>query len=321
MKLAIIPKRACESMLVFIFHFSYHKLHVMAKRDENMVASMTGFSSSTHEASWGTLVWEIRSVNHRFLEMSLRLPESLRAHEMTVRERIQAAIKRGKVDASLRFIPGAEVPFEFVVNEPLLQQLAKASNQINPLFANTVINPLEILNWQGILETRPTHLKSVMAAMLSSLDQALSDLVIVRNREGQGVKLFIENRLKDVNACVEKITKLLPKLKEQTCEKIKARFNELALEVNPERLEQEMVWLLQKMDIAEEIQRLYSHLKEVKRALNQEIVGRRLDFLMQELNRETNTLGSKSVDSEVTQWVIEMKVQIEQMREQVQNIE
>ncbi|OGO93747.1 MAG: YicC family protein [Coxiella sp. RIFCSPHIGHO2_12_FULL_42_15] len=286
-----------------------------------MVASMTGFSCSTHEASWGTLVWEIRSVNHRFLEMSLRLPESLRAHEMTVRERIQAAIKRGKVDASLRFIPGAEVPFEFVVNEPLLQQLAKASNQINPLFANTVINPLEILNWQGILETRPTHLKSVMAAMLSSLDQALSDLVIVRNREGQGVKLFIENRLKDVNACVEKITKLLPKLKEQTCEKIKARFNELALEVNPERLEQEMVWLLQKMDIAEEIQRLYSHLKEVKRALNQEIVGRRLDFLMQELNRETNTLGSKSVDSEVTQWVIEMKVQIEQMREQVQNIE
>lgn len=286
-----------------------------------MVASMTGFTRSTQEAPWGTLVWELRSVNHRFLEMNVRLPENMRSCEALVRERIQGVIKRGKVEAVLRFMPGTEVPLEFIVNQPLLQQLAKASNHVSQFFTKSTVNPLDVLNWQGILETRQTDLESIIAASLVLLDQALSDLLAIRYREGQGIKQSIENSLQELGDCLEKITECLPQLKKQACEKIKSRFSELTLEGNIERLEQEIVWLLQKMDVAEEIQRITSHMQEVRCSLDQNRVGRRLDFLMQELHREANTLGSKSSDSQVTQWVIEIKVCIEQMREQVQNIE
>lgn len=287
-----------------------------------MVASMTGFSRCTHQAPWGTLTWEIRSVNHRFLESSVRLPENLRSQEMLVREHIQNAIKRGKVEANLKFTVGTDLLQDLVVNEPLLQQLAAAVTKVSHYFPNSVVNPLDILNWQGMLETEQTHLDAIATSAIQLLKQSLAQLIEGRSREGAGIKFFLEARIKDIHNCIEQITLHLPQIKEHAREKVKLRFAELTLEVNSERLEQEMVWLLQKMDVAEELQRLSSHLEEVQRTLeSDDVVGRRLDFLMQELNREANTLGSKSVDSKVVQWVVEMKVQIEQMREQVQNIE
>lgn len=286
-------------------------------------ASMTGFAESRMEGEWGTLIWELRSVNHRYLEIHLRLPDSLRPIEMRFRESIQTAIARGKIEANLRFIPGNEVPCDFILNEPLLEQLAQALHLVQHYVpqANQV-NTLDVLKFQGVMEIVQSSLKNLPELATELLGEALLELKTVRAREARTIDVFLRICLQKAQEFVTVIAKRLPVWCDQVTAKWQQRFNELAMELNRERLEQELVWLLQKSDVAEELQRLDVHLLEVMRVLDSYgSKGRRLDFLMQELNREANTLGSKSQDTEVTQAVLELKVLIEQMREQVQNIE
>ncbi|WP_423063502.1 YicC/YloC family endoribonuclease [Candidiatus Paracoxiella cheracis] len=283
---------------------------------------MTAFARKSQEANWGAITWEIRTVNHRYLEISIRMPESLRNYEKLVREQIQKSISRGKVEATLKFQPGQDVPFNITVNQSLAQQLADAAQSVNGLFPNAQVNMVELLAWPGILQTKDTNLDAAGEGTLELLQQTLSDLVAARQREGDGVKKFIVERLQNIQQGIEVIKKRMPTVVKTGQTKMKARFEELSVNLDKERFEQEMVWLAQKVDIAEELQRLEAHVIEVQRVLKAgDVVGRRLDFLMQELNREANTISSKSVDSEVTQAAIELRVQIEQMREQVQNIE
>lgn len=288
----------------------------------NMISSMTAFARKSQEANWGSITWELRSVNHRYLEISVRMPEPLRHLEKSVREQIQKHINRGKIEAILKFQPGQDVPFNMTVNESLAGQLATAAQSMKELFPNAQANVMDLLAWPGILQTTDTNMDVVGMALLKLLQQTLSDLVAVRQREGEGVKKFISERLQLVKRYINAVEKRMPSVIKGAQTKIQARFEELSLSLDKDRFEQEMVWLAQKVDIAEELQRLEAHTVEVQRILEKGgVVGRRLDFLMQELNREANTLSSKSVDSEVTQAAMELRVQIEQIREQVQNIE
>ncbi len=287
-----------------------------------MIASMTAFARKTVTESWGSLTFEVRAVNHRFLELSVRLPEAFRHLEKAIRDQVQRVIFRGKVEVNLKFQPGSDVPFDFVVNESLLQKLASAAEIVNGKFPNVTVSMTDLLTWQGVLDTQQKNVEKVNEAALALLQTTLQDMVSMRQREGNGLQEFILQRLLEVEAQANIIEQRLPLVQQQATDKILARFEDLSLEVEPARLEQEMLWLVQKSDVAEELQRLRAHVQEVQRVLsNGKVMGRRLDFLMQELNREANTLGSKSMDASVTQAVVELKVQIEQMREQVQNIE
>lgn len=283
---------------------------------------MTAFARKMDQTSLGQLTWEIRSVNHRYLEINLRLPEQLRAAEKGARDLLAAVLKRGKVDVFLKFQPGEEVPFDIKINQALIKQLATAEQQVRKNFAELSVNFTDLLSWPGVLQTEETRMEQVAEKALTLLKSVITELVTVREREGEGIKNFMLERLDVIAEQIKIVEKRLPQMQNAMREKIMARFAELKLAPDQERVEQEMIFLLQKMDVAEELQRLPAHLAEVRRNLKGGVaVGRRLDFLMQELNREANTLGSKVLDVEVTQAVVEIKVQIEQMREQVQNIE
>lgn len=287
-----------------------------------MISSMTAFARQSAEVQFGTLSWEFRSVNHRYLELALRTPEFFRDIEKMARETIQKRVQRGKVEAILRFQPGEEAPFRIKANVPLLEQLAEAGKTIASYFPASAVNVMDVLSWPGILESKEIDREAVDKQVLRLLDEALATFVESREREGEGIKRFLIDRLLNLEKGVKTIRKAAPAVLENLRSKLMARFEELSLALDKDRLEQEMVWMAQKLDVAEELQRLEAHIKEVDRVLKQGgVAGRRLDFLIQELNREANTLGSKSADAEITQVVVEMKVQIEQMREQVQNIE
>jgi len=287
-----------------------------------MIASMTAFTRKTATMACGSLTWELRAVNHRYLDMSVRLPEAFRHLEKATRDEIQHFIFRGKVEATLKFQPGDEVPFDMVVNESLLQQLAEAARQVESQFSSVTVNMVDLLNWQGMLETKQKNVEAVDAAVIALLKEVLADFILMRQREGLGIKQFILDRLLSLERHAVTVEARLPMVKQQASDKILKRFSELSIELDSARLEQEMLWLVQKSDVAEELHRLRAHITEVQRVLSGgKVVGRRLDFLMQELNREANTLGSKSADALMTQAVVELKVEIEQMREQVQNIE
>ena len=287
-----------------------------------MISSMTAFSRGTQEDKWGSIVWELRSVNHRYLDMAVRLPESLRHLEKAVRDQIQQHLYRGKVEALLKFNPGEAVPFDFVVNEGLLDKLASAGRLVEKKISSVRTSLTDILLWQGVLDIKDTHMDQVSGAVLSVLQSTLEDMVDMRRREGGRLKSFIEERLEDMKSEIDMVKGRMPEMLKSERARILSRFEEFKLELDKERLEQEMLWLIQKSDIAEELQRLDSHLVEVKAVLEKGgVMGRKLDFMMQELNREANTIASKSIDAEVSKAAIEMKVKIEQMREQVQNIE
>lgn len=287
-----------------------------------MISSMTAFSRQADEAKWGSVVWEIRSVNHRYLDINLRCPDTFRDLEISIREIIQKKLSRGKVDATLKFSPGTDLPYEFEVNKPLLQQLSKIGQQVREFFPDIKVNLADLLGWRGVLQTIDTQMDRVSKMALKLLDKALDDFIAVRRREGNGLRQFIELRLKDIQQQTENVRQKLPTVLKAERSRILERFKEVEIEHDTRRLEQEMVLWAQKADVAEELQRLDAHVEEVERVLHKGgVVGRRLDFLMQELNREANTLSSKSMDTGVTQSAVEMKVAIEQMREQVQNIE
>lgn len=287
-----------------------------------MVSSMTAFSRQSQEEKWGSILWEIRTVNHRYLEISLRSPDALRDLEMAIRERIQKKLSRGKIEVTLKFFPGEELPFKFEVNKPLLQQLSNAGQQVCEFFPEAKVNIMNVLGWKGVLQKVDMQMDQVGKAALSLLDKTLDDLITVRRREGEGLHKFIASRLKGIQQETEKVQQKIPEVLQAERSRIQERFEKVKLEMDSQRLEQEMVLWAQRADVAEELQRLGAHVEEVGRVLsNGGVIGRRLDFLMQELNREANTLSSKSMDTSVTQSAVEMKVLIEQMREQVQNIE
>jgi len=288
-----------------------------------MIRSMTAFARCQHSAEYGTLTWELRTVNHRYLDMYLRLPEDFRALEGKYRERINAALSRGKLEATLRFVPETVTRDGVQINEAMTRSVIQACQKINDMLHQpSEIDPMRVLAWPGVVQEHALDFKPIHAASEDCLQQALQQLIENREAEGKRLKALLEHRAAAMQVIVDDVRKLMPEILERLREKLHSRLAELKAEADQDRFEQEMVYLLQKMDVDEELDRLDSHIRELADVLKRdEAVGRRLDFLMQELNREANTLGSKSADIRSTQASVELKVLIEQMREQVQNIE
>jgi len=283
---------------------------------------MTAFARFDVQETWGQLCWELRSVNHRYLDVSIRLPEDFRSHEITIRERVIEHLKRGKVDCTLYFQANKNGSAGWHINQALVQQLWEAVQQIQAVTGNLAPpNPIEILRWQGVLEADTVDMEKIGEAVLQHFDTALAQLVTHREREGVQLAALIEQRCDGIAAEVEPIRADLPIILQAQRERLQTRLAEL-VELNSERLEQEMLIFAQKMDVAEELDRLDTHLTEIRQTLTQDqAIGRRLDFLVQELHREANTLGAKSNHINTTRHAVEIKVLIEQMREQTQNIE
>ena len=288
-----------------------------------MTLSMTAFSRQQQEQEWGSLTWEIRSVNHRYLETSVRLPESLRGLENGVREAVRKRLTRGKVECALRFQSEAKVSSDLHLNTKLIQQLVQANNEIEKITGTSInLNNMEVLRWPGVIEEQDFDKISIEKQALSLFSAALDDLVATREREGAELQGFIKQRIDSVREIVISIRNKMPEILAKQKQNILDRLADLQAELEPTRLEQEVSLLTQKADVEEELDRLGSHLNEVERVLGAKgQKGRRLDFLMQELNREANTLSSKSIVVETTLNAVELKVLIEQMREQIQNVE
>jgi uncharacterized protein (TIGR00255 family) len=287
-----------------------------------MTNSMTAFARNQAEFPWGSLIWEIRSVNHRYLEPAFRLPEQFRHIETGLRDILRSTISRGKVDAQLKFLPNVSDGNQIPINESLLEQLSQAVQKISTVTGSNETSPLDILKWPGIIQEKGQESKVIEEESLSLFKSTLSLLVEHRTREGNELKAAVENRLDGITDIVDDIRNCLPDILTAQQNKLKEQVSNLETEVDPERLEQELVLIVQKADIHEEIDRLEAHVKEVRHILaRKEPIGRRLDFLMQELNREANTICSKSIVTETTLNAVELKVLIEQMREQIQNIE
>jgi uncharacterized protein (TIGR00255 family) len=288
-----------------------------------MIRSMTGFAEAEQATPWGTLSWELRSVNHRFLEVSPRLPEELRALDGPVRERVAARAARGKIDAIARIKRERGVA-SLELNEPLAVALGHAVRQLGPHFPGAAqrLSLTQVLAWPGMLAEPELDSAALQEAALATLERALDGLVAAREREGGRLRTTLVERLDGIEREAAAVRSLLPEIRAALRQRLDTRLADLKLPLDPGRLEQEVALSLQKLDVDEELDRLASHVAEARRTLDlDEAVGRRLDFLMQEFNREANTLGSKSVDGRSTQAAVELKVLIEQMREQVQNIE
>lgn len=288
-----------------------------------MVRSMTAFARRETDLDAGALSWELRSLNHRYLEISLRLPEELRALETAVRERVNARLARGKVDCVCRFHAAARTAVPIDIDADNLQRLVAACEAVSAaLPAVTPPGPLELLRWPGIAREETLNTQPLMQGALELLDATLDELVESRAREGESITALLTQRCDAMLGQVIQARTLLPDIRTGLRSKLEQRLAELDVDVEPGRLEQELVLQLQKIDVDEELDRLENHVGEVRRVIGSgEPVGRRLDFLMQELNREANTLGSKSVATDTTNISVELKVLIEQMREQVQNVE
>jgi len=288
-----------------------------------MIRSMTAFARISMEKADAELTWELRSVNHRYLEAFVRLPDELRAMETLVRERVNARLGRGKLECVLRCRWVAQVATVLELDRDRLKAVLDASRLVEKRSAEaTSPGVMDLLRWPGVVREPEPDTGQIQQQALELLDQALDDLVATREREGEKIKGLLGVRLQGVEQQVEKARQRLPEVQARIRDKLETRLTELETRVDTDRLEQELVFLVQKMDVDEELDRLDTHVVEVKRVLeSDEPVGRRLDFLMQEFNREANTLGSKSADSKTTAVSVELKVLIEQMREQVQNVE
>lgn len=287
-----------------------------------MIHSMTAFARAEQAGTNGTLSWELRSVNHRYLEPHLRLPDAFRDLEGAVREALRNGLSRGKVECTLRFAEdSAGQPLQ--VDRERAAQLVAAAESVASLIKHPApLNPLEVLSWPGVLVADAADPQVLNKAALSLFKQALDELKQSRSREGIELAKLLNERLDSIDGEVAALRELVPQMLAVQRQKILARSAELQAELDPQRLEQELVILAQKSDVAEELDRLSTHVSEVRRVLKSGgAAGRRLDFLMQELNREANTLGSKAFDTRSTQAAVNLKVLIEQMREQVQNIE
>ena len=288
-----------------------------------MLRSMTGFARAERATASGVLIWEIRSVNHRYLETSLRLPEELRGAEGDFRQAIAAVARRGKVDATLNLRPVAAGARELELDEALLDRLVEGALSVQRRLGSAgYIDAVDLLRWPGVVRDQERDAVPLNAAAREALSDALAAFSASRANEGERITEMLTTRARAVQRIARQVAVRLPEVHERIRARLQERLGMLTGEGNPDRLEQEIVLLLQKMDVAEELDRLQSHVEEMFTALAaEEAVGRKLDFLMQEFNREANTLSSKSQDVETTRSAVELKVLIEQMREQVQNVE
>lgn len=288
-----------------------------------MVYSMTGFARQETSEAWGELVWEIRSVNHRYLEAFFRMPEELRAFETSCRELAAKRLKRGKLDCQLRFKKVAEANQSLCLDEDLAKQVVGLCQQVDTLLPHSAsLDALNILRWPGVVKEPGLEMDTVGKAVMDSFSNALDVLLEMRASEGARLKDLLLQRCESIEEIVSQVRENRPQVIEAIREKLNQRLKELTEKPDTDRLEQELVFQAQKLDVDEELDRLESHITEVRDVLERnEPIGRRLDFLMQEFNREANTLGSKSSHVETTRASVDLKVFIEQMREQVQNIE
>ena len=283
---------------------------------------MTGFARREVSGPWGTLVCEIRSVNHRFLEAGFRLPDELRQTESELRQRLAKEVKRGKVDCSMSYrrLQGADSALE--VDAQALERLTARVRDVAKLLPDHTVNVLDILRWPGVLRDDTNVGDDLLATTRTLFDGTVADLVGARAREGLRLRELLEQRCGALEGLVAQVRRRLPDVQARIRAKLNERLAELQVNIDRDRLEQELALMLQRLDVDEELDRLSGHIVEIRRIINgNEAAGRRLDFLMQELNREANTLSSKSQDLETTRSAVDMKVIIEQMREQVQNIE
>ncbi|MCW0374071.1 YicC/YloC family endoribonuclease [Xanthomonas sacchari] len=286
-----------------------------------MIRSMTAYAGAERITPWGTLGCELRSVNHRFLEVGVRLPEELRALEPQLRERVAARISRGKLDLMLR-LRAPEAAQTLAVNDALVEQLGVLAQRLGVRFPQMQVQFVDLLQLPGVLQGQAADPAALQAQALELLDEVLAEFVAAREREGGKLAAAIVERVDAVERIAGEVRTLIPAIRDGQRAKLAARLADLPHPVDPGRAEQELVLWLQKLDVDEELDRLGSHIKELRRVLRQpEPAGRRLDFLLQEFNREANTLGSKSVDSRTSNAAVELKVLIDQIREQVQNLE
>lgn len=289
-----------------------------------MIRSMTAFARGDRAGQNGALTWEVRSVNHRYLESTLRLPDGFRSQENDYKEVIRGLLSRGKVDATLRFEnEGAKEASALNVDAGLVKVLLDAQQQVKGVSADAAsLSVAEILNWPGVVKPEATDFEGLFEDATALLKDTLKDLVEARGREGARLVGFIEQRCSQIDTIVTAVTARREIVVEGSRERLMQRIEGLDLEFDPQRLEQELAIQAQRLDVSEELDRLVAHIQELRQILGSgKAVGRRLDFLMQELNREANTLGSKSNDAETTRHSMDLKVLIEQMREQIQNIE
>ena len=286
-----------------------------------MIRSMTAFAAGERNTPWGTLGCEVRAVNHRFLELGIRLPDELRAVEPAVRERVSARIARGKIELALR-LRNAEQDDMLQLNPARVSHLAALGRNLHEHFPTLRVEMTELLKFPGVLQTQSGDPAGLQAEALSLLDEVLGQFIEARGREGANLSANILERVDAIARHAADARTLMPAIRAGQKQKLVNRLADLPQPLDPGRFEQELVMALQKLDVDEELDRLDSHIAELRRILGQkEAAGRRLDFLLQEFNREANTFGSKSVDARTSALAVELKVLIDQIREQSQNIE
>jgi len=288
-----------------------------------MTHSMTAFSRQQADSRWGSLTWEIRSVNHRYLEANVRLPENFRGLENLIREKLRQKLKRGKVDCQLHFKKFEAGSSDIHIDKELVKNLVDASSEIHTFVKGpSQLNTIDILRWPGVITDQKIDASAFEEQASRLFDQTIDGLISARKREGEALELQLSTRIGSIKRIVSSVKSKMPEIIFNQRQAMLNRLTDLKAELDPIRIEQEIVILAQKADVDEELDRLESHLHEVERIIGSNgQKGRRLDFLMQELNREANTLSSKSVLAETTLNAVELKVLIEQMREQIQNIE
>jgi uncharacterized protein (TIGR00255 family) len=288
-----------------------------------MIFSMTGYATVSEELPLGTLSVEVRSVNHRYLDMQFRLPDELRSFEPGMRELLAARLTRGKVECRVGLTKSTSGNVSLTLNTGLLDQLVELDRDVRvrlPDAASLTVS--DVIRWPGIVEAEAISLEQLRERTQSLLERAIAEFSASRAREGEKLKELLLERVTRLEQLVQRVKPRIPQLVAAYQERLAARLKDAVAELDEDRIRQELILFASKVDVEEELSRLATHLTETRRILQQGgAVGKRLDFLMQELNRESNTVGSKSVDIEVSQAAVELKVLIEQMREQVQNIE
>ncbi|PMG79024.1 YicC family protein [Shewanella sp. 10N.286.51.B7] len=287
-----------------------------------MIQSMTAYARIEHKAEWGTASWELRSVNQRYLETYLRLPEQMRSLEPVLRDRLRKRLNRGKVEVNLRYELSDSGSSEMRLNQDLAKQLLNAAEWLKKEANQGELNLADILRWPGVMAGEEKDMGAINKELLVAFDGAVEQFIEARGREGEAINVMLQTRLDQIVEQVAIVRGHMPAVMQWQRDKLTNRLAEITGELDPARMEQEMVLLAQKMDVAEEMDRLDAHVAETRLILKKGgAQGRRLDFMMQEFNRESNTLASKSISAEVTAAAVELKVLIEQMREQIQNVE
>lgn len=287
-----------------------------------MIYSMTAFARLEVKKDWGDAVWEIRSVNQRYLENFFRLPEQFRGLENTLREKLRQSLTRGKIECSLRIETKKQTNAELNLNKELANQVIQSLQWIKAQAGEGEINLTDVLRYPGVVEAQEQDLDAISQNLLTAFDDLLTDFIAMRGREGEKLNDIIQQRLDAIAVEADKVRSQMPAVLQWQRERLLQRFEDAQVNLDPQRVEQEMILLAQRVDVAEELDRLQMHVKETTNILKKGgAVGRKLDFMMQELNRESNTLASKSINADITASAVELKVFIEQMREQIQNLE